>query len=150
VRDNDFGHLLEPAVRTVLETMFFSVPIDPSLPDTRTPFMEAGVCFRGELSGTFRVRISEASARSLAASFLGEFEETLAESQIAEVLCELTNMLCGWIVSHSRSEGCFDLGSPELVTPQSEQLPETPVCEGNFAVENGVLTVSVYQVNGPA
>jgi CheY-specific phosphatase CheX len=144
MHDQFFDQLLEPAVSAVLETMFFSAPIGPGLPDVGIPCVEARVYFSGELSGIFRMRVSEASARSLAASFLGEFEENLSVSQIAEVVCELTNMLCGWIVSKAKSQGCFDLRPPELVTSQCEQLPGMPVCEKSFAVENGVLAVSLY------
>ncbi|HEY2471456.1 MAG TPA: chemotaxis protein CheX [Terracidiphilus sp.] len=140
----NFDRLVAPAVNAVLETMFFSVPLGRSEPDTGAANLEARVSFFGEVSGILGVRISEAGARSLAASFLGEFEESLSDPQTAQVVCELTNMLCGWIVSNLASQGCFDLGSPELFSAQSEPPLGMPDFEQSFAIENGTLTISLY------
>jgi CheY-specific phosphatase CheX len=144
MHSHDFDRLLEPAVTAVLETMFFSEPLGPSDPNTSAPNLEVRMTFSGEVSGVLEVRISEASASSLAASFLGELEESLTESQIVQVVCELTNMLCGWIVSQPGSQGCFDLGSPELLSSHSDQPIETAACQQSFATENGTLTISLY------
>jgi CheY-specific phosphatase CheX len=141
---HEFDRLLAPAVAAVLETMFFSEPFGPPDADTGAAWLEARVSFSGEISGVLGVRISVRSARSLAASFLGEFEESLSETQIAQVVCELTNMLCGWLVSKAECQGCFDLGSPELCSADSRQPTETPTSEQSFAIENGILTVSLY------
>jgi CheY-specific phosphatase CheX len=86
------------------------------------------------------VRLSASSARSLAGAFLGEDEESLGEAQIAQVVCELANMLCGWIVSRTESRGVWELGSPELVGGDDEE-PER--IQQSFGVEHGVLTVSL-------
>lgn len=144
--DPYFNQLLGPAVNAVLETMFFSGPLGLSSPNDGMPRLEAQISFSGEISGIIRVSITEESARSLAASFLGELEQSLSRSQIAEVVCELTNMLCGWIVSKSRHQGWFDLGSPEMIAPPSKQSLGTPLCQQSFAVENGTLTVSLYPI----
>ena len=144
MRNCDFERYILPAVTAVLETMFFSEPLGPSERDTGAANLEAHVSFSGEISGILGVRISQPSARSLAASFLGEFEETLTETQIAEVVCEFTNMLCGWIVSKPESRACFDLGSPELLSACCEQTLALPAAQESFAIENGTLTVSLY------
>ena len=144
MHSHHFDHLIEPAVTAVLETMFFSELLGPSGPDSSPANLAVRVPFSGEVSGVLEIRISRASACSLAASFLGESEESLAESQAAQVVCELANMLCGWIVSKPGSQGCFDLGSPELLANQNECPMGLPASQQSFAVENGTLTVSLY------
>lgn len=142
--NHSFDHLIAPAVGAVLETMFFSAPLGPSDPAAGASTLEARVTFSGEVSGVLGVRISADSARNLAASFLGEFEDSLTDAQIAQVVCELANMLCGWIVSEPEFQGSFEIGIPELVSPGSEQLLRIPAVERSFAVESGTLTVLLY------
>jgi CheY-specific phosphatase CheX len=144
MHSHEFDCCLAPAVAAVLEAMFFSESLGPSDCDTSAENLEVRVSFSGEVSGTLELRLSTLSARSLAGSFLGQSEESLTESQIAQVVCELANMLCGSIVSMPGSQGCFDLGSPELLSAGSEPPLGIPACQQSFAVENGTLTVSLY------
>jgi len=143
----DFGSLLAPAAAAVLETMFFSELLGPGEPDgagERSAELEARVRFSGEVSGVLGVSVSEQSARSLAASFLGEAEEELTSQQVCQVVCELSNMLCGWILTKIQSQRCFDLGTPELIDSTCEQPPGSPAVEQTFAVERGTLTICLY------
>jgi len=137
-------HLLAPALDDVLEMMFFSEAFGPCELDLSADGLEANVAFAGETSGSVGIRISEASARCLAASFLGESENALTGPQIAQVVCELTNMLCGCIVSKMTPHGCFNLDSPELLCRQREQSKDTSVIQQSFAIEHGTLTVSLW------
>ena len=144
--DHDFDPLLARAVNTVLETMFFTAPFCPAEEDAQTEtVLHARVAFEGDPSGTLRVRISEASARSLAAAFLGEEEESLSQPQIGQVVCELANMLCGFLVSQLEAEKHFDLRSPELLSNGSENRSGiSPASQQSFAIESGLLTVALY------
>jgi len=135
--------LLAPAVNDVLETMFFSEALGPSEHQSSVSDLEAQVAFLGETSGHVGVRISEPSARYLAASFLGEFEDSLSETQIAQVVCELTNMLCGCIVSKIASQGCFALEPPCLCPTQTDRTTNISAIQQSFAIEQGTLTVSL-------
>jgi CheY-specific phosphatase CheX len=139
--ERELKHLLAPAVDDVLEMMFFSETFGPCELDSSGAGLEANVAFAGETSGSVGVRISQASARCLTASFLGESEDALTGTQIAQVVCELTNMLCGCIVSKMTSQGCFNLDSPELPCKQREQSKDTSVIQQSFAIEHGTLTV---------
>lgn len=142
--NQNLDQLLAPAVTSVLETMFFSETLGTSDPSESTGDVQARLAFSGEVSGTFAVRISEASARNMAASFLGEFDETITELQTGEAVCELTNILCGSVLSKLGSQGCFDLGSPQVLPANAEPLTSTLACQQSFAVENGTMTVSLY------
>lgn len=145
--EQNFHKLLSEAVDIVLETMFFSAPLGPAEEETGDAVLEARLSFHGLPSGTLTVRLSEASARILAAGFLGEDEETLTDSQAGQVVCELANMLCGSLVSKLESEERFDLDSPELIRPRSEDAAnqQAPlVARQSFELENGILTVTLH------
>jgi CheY-specific phosphatase CheX len=134
-------------VDTVLETMFFAVVLGPAEAETGAAALEARLVFRGRPSGTLAVRLSTASARSLAAGFLGEDEEALGDSQVGEVVCELANMLCGSLVSRLGSEESFDLTSPELGQAGSgagAALEAFPAACKSFELENGILTLTLH------
>jgi CheY-specific phosphatase CheX len=125
--------------------MFFSAPLGPAEPKAGAQVLEARLAFHGRPSGTLNVRLSEASARLLAAGFLGEDEETLTDSQPGQVVCELANMLCGSLVSKLENEESFDLSVPELLAdgqaaPDAETPPEA---RQSFELENGILTVTL-------
>jgi CheY-specific phosphatase CheX len=138
---HDLSSLLAPAVAEVLETMFFSESLGPCQPDPGG--LTAKVDFAGEFSGTVAVRISEASARSLAASFLGESEDSLTDTHVAQVVCELTNMLCGCIVSKVAAHGCFDLSAPELRCETRADASDPVHIQQSFAIDRGTITVSL-------
>ena len=139
----NLDHLIASAVAEVLETMFFSEILGDGQPDLSCTALEAHVAFTGNSSGTVDVQISEAAARSLTASFLGESEESLSGLQLAHLVCELTNMLCGCIVSKMSAQGCFNLGSPELIEQPHHESDECIEIQRSFAIERGTLTVSL-------
>jgi CheY-specific phosphatase CheX len=134
--DHELHHLLAIAVEDVLETMFFSETFGPCEPEAMVAQLEARVAFSGASSGSVAVRISESSARSLAASFLGEAEDS-------QVVCEVANILCGSIVTKMESQGCFDLGAPELYPDSNQQVVTSAAVQQSFAIERGTLTVSL-------
>jgi len=142
--EDDLHNLLALAVEDVLETMFFSESLGPCQPDAGAAELQARVAFTGETFGVVAVRISPASARSLTASFLGESEDLLNDIQIAHVVCELTNMLCGCIASKMASRGCFDLSSPELIGESDTRPTDCIEVQHSFAIEHGTLTVSLF------
>lgn len=138
----NYDQLVSETVDGVLETMFFSMPLGPAEPETGAAVLEARVRFHGRPSGAIGVCLSAASARILAAGFLGEDEEMLTDPQPGEVVCELANMLCGSLVSKLESEESFELASPELVPAGSDPL-ELPAARQSFQLENGILTVTL-------
>lgn len=143
--NHDFASLLTQAVCDVLETMFFTVPLGSAAPEPGETFLESRLAFYGHLCGALHVRVSETAARSLAAGFLGEDEEALSPAQAGQTVCELANMICGWLVSKLDSEERFDLDSPQLVSPVPDDLSSAPATSRqSFALENGNITVSLY------
>lgn len=144
--DLDFNQLLSTSVDSVLETMFFSVVSGPAEPEINGAVLRARVSFRGRPSGTFGMCLSAPTATLLAASFLGEDEQTLTESQTGQVMCEMANMLCGALLSRLQSEEIFDLGTPELMPSLSEVVANSVMpheARRSFALEGGILTVNL-------
>jgi hypothetical protein len=145
--EQNLDQLLSETVDGVLETMFFSMPLGPAEPETGPTVLAARLAFHGNPSGTLEVCLSQASARLLAAGFLGEDDETLTDSQPGEVVCELANMLCGSLVSKLETDESFDLTSPELVPAggaTATDLEAPPVARQSFELENGILTVTLH------
>ena len=144
MRDENFSGLLARGVEAVLETMFFAAPLSPANTDPDGTLLLARVVFEGERSGTLDLRISETSSRGLAAAFLGEDEESLTAVQIGQVVCELANMFCGWLLSQIEHDRHFELSVPQLLCAEHEMSGLQPTSEASFAIEKGILTVALY------
>lgn len=116
--DDAVRQLLSESAQKALETMFFTAPDGVSAEPQRPTgeLIAASLTFRGEPPGRFGMVISEPLARTLAASFLGSDDEgLLLPVQVADVMGELANMMCGSAVSDLESNVNFDLGAPESI-----------------------------------
>jgi CheY-specific phosphatase CheX len=139
---NDLSAALAGAVAEVLENMFFTGVLGETgpaaLPDC--PSVSASLAFHGDPSGRFGVRLLLDDARKIAASFLGEEEESLTELQVGEVVCELANMLCGSVVSRFETDSRFELSQP-VVDPPDFAPPKDPAACGAYELEEGFLSL---------
>jgi CheY-specific phosphatase CheX len=106
---------LDRAVIETLESMCFAEATIAAEVDTPQP-LRTMVRFAGDETGCLELRIGRSTARDLAASFLGIDQTDLDAEQITSVCKELTNMICGAMVSFARPRGHFDLRSPEIRT----------------------------------
>ncbi|MFZ0591844.1 MAG: chemotaxis protein CheX [Bryobacteraceae bacterium] len=111
----DLTGALAESASEVLETMYFTGVAGST--DREPPAGDDWVCtrldFRGTRSGSVGVRAPLQTARVLAESFLGAEPETITESQCVEVLGEMTNMICGNVLSRLAREERFALSHPE-------------------------------------
>jgi CheY-specific phosphatase CheX len=117
--DEEKEQWLSAAAADVLETMFFS-PVMDEAPVSGTPCegaLAARLQFSGARSGAFTVRVTEGAARVIAANFLAEEADEPAPAQVEEVICELSNMICGAVLSRLDRGAHFDLSTPALVDP---------------------------------
>jgi len=122
--DNEWDELLVAATGEVLETMFFAGVYGPAQAggSLAGPRMAARLGFEGTLSGVLTLSISEPAARALAANFLAsEEDDPVSAPQLGSIVCELTNMICGSLLSRVKTEEHFRLSSPEL-------LPDDAAC----------------------
>lgn len=143
--ERELQQVLDECTQEVLEQMFF-VRVLGSPPGEMAregPCIAADVSFHGEPSGCLTLVVSAASARSIAADFLGEEECVLSHQQIGEVICELANIICGSVLSRVESQTTFRLESPQLRTFLSTiEQPNTVI--HSMSLENGMLRVAFW------
>jgi CheY-specific phosphatase CheX len=118
------GDALSRATADVLEKMFFTGVADESdgIPPAG-PQIVVRVTFDGERRGVLMLGVSRSAAQTLAADFLGsEGGEDLGDYQVREVVCELTNMICGDTLS-ALENGSLRLSSPEVLSAEEFNPP---------------------------
>jgi CheY-specific phosphatase CheX len=146
MNEQTMRQLISEAVSSVLETMFFTAPFGLSEKIAGTSSIHVRVAFRGCPSGELDVCVSDTSARILASSFLGEDEETITDIQLGEVACEMSNMICGSLISRMESEQSFDLDSPRIILKENEIEESWTTCTLDrdcFEIEGGTLAVGL-------
>jgi CheY-specific phosphatase CheX len=138
---------LRESVNDVLEKMFFAQTLGESGPwesaGAAAPEICARLTFEGERGGALTTRMTYSAARQVAADFLGADEAAVPDQQVADVVCELANMICGSVLSRVESAGTFRLSAPRIV-PSWTTPPAGPDTT-NYGVElsNGRLAVNV-------
>jgi CheY-specific phosphatase CheX len=132
---SNFNQLVNASASEVLETMFFTGVLGEA-ENLPSDGLTTRLNFRGNPSGSFGVFLSRESSRQIAAGFLAEEEQEISQERVDEVICELTNMLCGSLLSKIESNGAFELSHPELAP-----LLGNPEYSRNFEIDNGTLGV---------
>ena len=137
----DVQQIFLESASEVLETMFFTGVADEDMPEDSASLLCAELSFHGRPSGRFGVRLPPATARLIAASFLGLDESEVNERQVADVICELTNMFCGSVLSRLEAGARFELMHPEINPDHFDwrQLPNSVGC--TFGIEEGAITL---------
>jgi CheY-specific phosphatase CheX len=139
--DGKFDAALRDSVTEALEDMFFVHDLGEGggMPGSG-PELMARVDFTGAPSGWLTLRAGMQSARSLAADFLGEDVEALADEQASEVFAELANIVCGAVLTRTESSSVFKLAPPRLLSPE-EGMPAEGGSKYVVTLANGPLTV---------
>jgi CheY-specific phosphatase CheX len=132
--------ILTAAAQQVLETMFFASILGDRQCPPEEPAVGARLSFHGSPSGTFGVRLSADAARSMAGNFLGvEDERELTEAQIGEVICEMTNMICGAVLSLVESDSTFEIRLPALMA--AGEAADAGATVRSLDLDTGALTM---------
>jgi CheY-specific phosphatase CheX len=133
---------MESAVAEVLESMCFisseGEATDESGND-RPDWIRGELEFVGLPGGTFGIAVPPSTAAVMAANFLGEDEADLSEKQTVEVVCELTNMVCGTLLAQIDSKQAFTLSPPRHVLAGTESPAKSSRVEGTYALDEGVI-----------
>jgi len=109
MQPDDTAAMLEEAACEVLETMFFTAPLEEAAADAAdTPRICATVFFRGPRSGRFTACLAEPAARELAETFLGAGDPP-GITAVSEVVGEFANMVCGSVLGRLNPEALFGL-----------------------------------------
>ena len=127
MKASEFSTLVPDCCSDVLDSMYFTTVLEtshPAPPDgadapaqSALPSSEYAFTlrFEGEVRGSFGLHLAENTARTLAANVLGEDDSTLTPQDVSEVVGELTNMLCGSVVSRIEGRSKFALSHPEPI-----------------------------------
>lgn len=141
MQQTDVQQIFLESASEVLETMFFTGVADEDMPEDAPSLICAELKYHGNPSGRFGVRVPPKTGRLIAASFLGLDESEVQDRQIADVICELTNMFCGSVLSRVEKGGRFDLDHPEIDTTNADwrQLANAVGC--TLGIEEGTVTL---------
>lgn len=134
---------LADAAAEVLETMFFTSLAESEGPAalTAAPYVCARLSFHGPPSGRLGVRAPLETGRRIAANFLGVEEQELTDGQIDDVICELSNMVCGAVLSRLESKQIFELRHPEIGPRETGCARGVEAACHTLTLEDGVLEV---------
>jgi CheY-specific phosphatase CheX len=114
--ENDLQASVLTSATDVLESMYFTSVMGPAEVPLSGAGWIAGLEFKGELSGSFTLRMSVETARLLAANFFGEEESDVTETAIGDMVGEMANMICGSVLSRMETETHFKLSHPVVET----------------------------------
>jgi len=138
---SELSPIIADCCSEVLDAMYFTTVLEVTHVNGTTikPQPEAfsfSLRFRGDLRGTFGISLGSSSARTLASNFLGEDEDSLSSAEIAEVVGELSNMLCGSIVSRIGGTRNYVLSHPEACPPED---PFPDVLVSGLETDTGII-----------
>ena len=132
----------------VLETMFFT---EAELVPCEHAWIESAPCafirFKGSHFGEMLLCVSAEAVDPIAASFLGLDPPELTDTQRGQMVQELSNILCGAILSQLWPESTLALSSPELTAWQD--WPAEGTLHRCFATPEGMLAISIRLLTPP-
>jgi CheY-specific phosphatase CheX len=136
-----FAAVVVQVAAGVLETMFFEEAVASVCEHSWLPTaISAHLTFDGSHCGEFVLSVSPDTARSIAAGFLGLDPEEMTAAQPGDVLLELSNIICGALMSTLWPESSLSLGTPDL-TGAEHSFPDAMHC--CFTLPDGMVAVSL-------
>jgi CheY-specific phosphatase CheX len=140
---SDFNPWLKCAVAEVLESMCFVATNGYAEDDSEASCQPDWICgkldFKGLPCGSFGIGVPPGTGLAIAANFLGEEEQNISELQAKEVICELTNMMCGTLLAHLEPKRTFNLSSPVCHAFIRESSEQADRIAHTFALDEGYL-----------
>lgn len=140
VPNDQLRQVLAESAAEVLETMCFIGVLGADAAPVPTDLISAELIFNGHPSGRFRVQVPPPTGRLLASNFLGKEAEETTDAEIEQVVGELTNMICGSVLSRIEAGARFELLHPVIIPPvQALPLPEA--ISSNLELEEGSIVL---------
>jgi hypothetical protein len=156
MHDIELQSLLTDTMRDVLEMSFFANILEEATSKAliaTSPSMAARIMFSGAASGSFTLVAAPLAVHSMAMEFMGDSAEDREVEAIGgnprndqptvadeEVFRELTNILCGSVLSRYQADRCCNLSQPVMCSEEmmEEQLMGS-ICAG-MLLEEGLVT----------
>jgi CheY-specific phosphatase CheX len=134
---------LRESVVEVLERMFFIEASEEAddVAAAEDPKVQVELNFEGDPPGAFRLSLARGAAALIAADFLGEDAGSVSPRQVDDVARELTNMICGAVLSRVESSVTFRLAPPAILPDAAPWIADTSctVETGNGPLTAGIL-----------
>lgn len=141
-QEPEAGDTVQRVAAEVLETMFFT---EAEIAVCEHTWLAAAPCarirFDGSRMGEMLLGVAVEAADPIAASFLGLDPMELTGAQRGQVIQELSNILCGAMLSNLWPESRLALSSPELTDWQ--EWPGPRVLHRCFTLPEGMLAISI-------
>jgi len=136
---------LATAASDVLETMFFTSVEDADSEaerlyiNSQTNRIGASLDFHGACRGRLALSLEREAAQGLAMNFFGSCGPDGTEEDCRNVVAELTNMVCGAMLSHLDRKSIFCLDSPKELPMGEEAVGEVI---RDLRLDNGLLRLA--------
>jgi len=141
-RDPEASETARRVAVEVLETMFFT---EAEEVPCKHAWIASAPCarirFEGSHLGAMLLCVSAVAVDPIAASFLGLDPMEVTDAQRGQMVQELSNILCGAILSQLRPESTLALSSPELTGWQD--WPAEGTLHRCFRTPEGMLGISI-------
>jgi CheY-specific phosphatase CheX len=139
----DLKPFMEEAVAEVLEAMCF-ISSEGEVKDGaemyQPDWIGGELDFVGCLNGSFGIAVPPSTAATIAANFLGEDESALSTEQTMEVICELTNMVCGTLLARLDSKSAFTLSPPRPSCYEKRDSVDGKHSYCTYALDEGFIS----------
>jgi CheY-specific phosphatase CheX len=148
----DLQQIFLESASEVLESMFFAgLSEGEDCPQGSGALLSTKLTFHGNPSGRFGIQTAHSTGLVIAASSLGLDETEVTEAQVAEVVCELTNMICGSVLSRVEAGARFELVQPKIASENTDWRQYDQAVGSTFGLEDGTLTLwMTFEENKPA
>jgi Chemotaxis phosphatase CheX len=141
-REAEAGDIIRRVAAEVLEMMFFT---EAEVATCEHAWLESASCARARFAGShlgeMLLGISVEAAAPTAAYFLGLEPMEVTEAQRSQVLQELTNILCGAMLSQIWPESKLTIAPPELTGWR--EWPDAQAMHRCFVIPEGKLAISI-------
>jgi hypothetical protein len=154
MKASEFAELVPGCCGEVLDSMYFTTLMETSYPKELADAVEGeeiavgaedyafSLRFKGDICGQFGLHVGPVEGRMLAANFLGEDEADLSTIEVADVIGELANMLCGAVVSKVEGRSKFVLSHP-LAMQALPKLSGADALVSRLETDGGTVTTWV-------
>ena len=146
-QDQAAGEVAERVAAETLEAMFFT-EAEPGV--CEHAWLATASCarigFDGSHNGEMLLGVSVEAVEPIAASFLGLDPAELSDTLRRQVIEELSNILCGRMLSQLWPESTLALAAPESIGWQ--EWPPEGTLHRCFQIPEGMLAVSVRLLSG--
>lgn len=141
-QDAEAGQTVRAVAAEVFETMFFTEAEPAGCEHSWLPPAPcARIRFDGSHTGEMLLALSPEAAAPIAAGFLGLDPEELTDALRRQVIEEMSNILCGAMLSRLWPESTLALAAPQSLV--WEQWPPGGTLHVCFQIPEGMVAVSL-------